>query len=208
MSNPREAAAYAAKLRQNGYNMVRLSPDRDLMSGAPADGEFNRERLDLLFRYIAELKKNGIYIEFDAMASGIGYSVGDSWDPREKRNFKYSIHWDENVKKNWLLGTRKILAETNPYTGTKLAEDPQLALVIGYNELEFGLTHNSGYGELRDQWIKFLKRKYRNRFENSPRHGARKPRAGRKTSATSPRSRTPTPTAGSTSARATPTNSA
>ena len=188
--------------------MVRLSPDRDLMSGAPADGEFNRERLDLLFRYIAELKKNGIYIEFDAMASGIGYSVGDSWDPREKRNFKYSIYWDENVKKNWLLGTRKILAETNPYTGTKLAEDPQLALVIGYNELEFGLTHNSGYGELRDQWIKFLKRKYRNRFENSPRHGARKPRAGRKTSATSPRSRTPTPTAGSTSARATPTNSA
>lgn len=165
MSNPREAAAYAAKLRQNGYNMVRLSPDRDLMSGAPADGEFNRERLDLLFRYIAELKKNGIYIEFDAMASGIGYSVGDSWDPRERRNFKYSIYWDENVKKNWLLGTRKILAETNPYTGTKLAEDPQLALVIGYNELEFGLTHNSGYGELRDQWIKFLKRKYRNRFE-------------------------------------------
>lgn len=104
MSNQKEAAAYAAKLRQNGYNMVRLSPDRDLMRGAKADGELNEKTLDLFFYYISELKKNGIYIEFDAMASGIGYSVGDSWDPREKRNFKYSIYSDDKVKKE--LGHR------------------------------------------------------------------------------------------------------
>ena len=165
MSNQKEAAAYAAKLRQNGYNMVRLSPDRDLMRGAKADGELNEKTLDLLFYYISELKKNGIYIEFDAMASGIGYSVGDSWDPREKRNFKYSIYSDDKVKKNWLTGTKKILTTVNPYTGTKLAEDPQLALVIGFNELEFGLSKHGTYTELREEWIKFLKRKYRNDFQ-------------------------------------------
>lgn len=165
MSNQKEAAAYAAKLRQNGYNMVRLSPDRDLMRGAKADGELNEKTLDLLFYYISELKKNGIYIEFDAMASGIGYSVGDSWDPREKRNFKYSIYSDDKVKKNWVTGTKKILTTVNPYTGTKLAEDPQLALVIGFNELEFGLSKHGTYTELREEWIKFLKRKYRNDFQ-------------------------------------------
>lgn len=165
MSNQKEAAAYAAKLRQNGYNMVRLSPDRDLMRGAKADGELNEKTLDLFFYYISELKKNGIYIEFDAMASGIGYSVGDSWDPREKRNFKYSIYSDDKVKKNWVTGTKKILTTVNPYTGTKLAEDPQLALVIGFNELEFGLSKHGTYTELREEWIKFLKRKYRNNFQ-------------------------------------------
>ena len=165
MSNQKEAAAYAAKLRQNGYNMVRLSPDRDLMRGAKADGELNEKTLDLFFYYISELKKNGIYIEFDAMASGIGYSVGDSWDPREKRNFKYSIYSDDKVKKNWVTGTKKILTTVNPYTGTKLAEDPQLALVIGFNELEFGLSKHGTYTELREEWIKFLKRKYRNDFQ-------------------------------------------
>lgn len=165
MSNQKEAAAYAAKLRQNGYNMVRLSPDRDLMRGAKADGELNEKTLDLFFNYISELKKNGIYIEFDAMASGIGYSVGDSWDPREKRNFKYSIYSDDKVKKNWVTGTKKILTTVNPYTGTKLAEDPQLALVIGFNELEFGLSKHGTYTELREEWIKFLKRKYRNDFQ-------------------------------------------
>lgn len=165
MSNQKEAAVYAAKLRQNGYNMVRLSPDRDLMRGAKADGELNEKTLDLFFYYISELKKNGIYIEFDAMASGIGYSVGDSWDPREKRNFKYSIYSDDKVKRNWVTGTKKILTTVNPYTGTKLAEDPQLALVIGFNELEFGLSKHGTYTELREEWIKFLKRKYRNDFQ-------------------------------------------
>ena len=165
VSNHEEAAVFAAKLRQNGYNMLRISPDRDLMHGAKADGEFNEKRLDLLFYYFYELKKNGIYIEFDAMASGIGYSIGDSWNPREKRNFKYSIYSDDKVKKNWLIGTKKILTTVNPYTGTKLAEDPQLALVIGYNELEFGLSKPGTYTELRGEWIKFLKRKYRNDFK-------------------------------------------
>lgn len=161
MSNNQEAAAYAATLRRNGYNMVRLSPDRDLMSGAKEDGVLNEKKLDLFFCFLSELKKNGIYVEFDAMASNIGYSIGDSWNPREKRNFKYSIYSDKNVKKNWLIGTRKILTTVNPYTGTKFAQDPQLALVIGYNELEFGLSRGGEYTELREQWIKFLKRKYR-----------------------------------------------
>lgn len=43
VSNHEEAAAFAAKLRQNGYNMLRISPDRDLMHGAKADGEFNEK---------------------------------------------------------------------------------------------------------------------------------------------------------------------
>lgn len=164
VKNKTDAENYAAALRRNGYNMVRLTPDRDLMKSPAGEGEFNPEVFDLFQYMVAQFKKNGIYIELDIMASPIGFNVGDSWNPAEKRNFKYSIYWDENVRKNWVAGMKKLLTTVNAYTKTKLAQDPQLALVICYNEQEFGLTHTHDYSHLRDKWIKFLKKKYRNKF--------------------------------------------
>ena len=158
-------AEYAEQLRMQGYNMVRFHYlDSILLSGSKADFEFNPKYLDMLDYFIFCLKQNGIYINFDAMASRIGYSHGYSWSakPGDDRKFKLDIHFSPEVRKNWETGVRKFLTRINPYTKTRLADDPVLALAVSFNEQEFAFTAGKDFSQARPEWQAFLKQRYGN----------------------------------------------
>ena len=155
---------YAKQLRMQGYNMVRFHYlDAVLMAGSDKDFQFNPKTLDQFDRFIYELKQNGIYVNFDAMASRIGWSHGYSWSakPGDMRNFKLDIYFNPEVRKNWENGMRALLTRVNPYTKTRLVDDPVLALAVSFNEQEFAFTSGKDFSQAKTEWIQFLKRRYK-----------------------------------------------
>lgn len=157
---------YARQLRLQGYNMARLHYlDSILMSRAKKALEFNPAVLDKFDYYVYCMKKNGIYLNLDAMCSLYGYDVGNTWAPdKSGRNFGYDIYFKESVRENWRQGVRKLLTRVNPYTKTRLAEDPVLAIVNGKNEQEFALMawqYPKKPHYMLPSWREFLKQRYR-----------------------------------------------
>lgn len=154
---------YAVQLRRQGFNMTRFHYlDATLMSDAKTDFAFRRDYLDMFDYFVYCLKREGVHINLDAMSSRIGYAAGWAWRAGEtdKRNFKFQIHFDPKVRENWFKGVEKLLTRVNPYTGTRLADDPVLALVVCFNEQEFAFTRPGDFSIARPRWKKFLETKY------------------------------------------------
>ncbi len=156
--------AWVDELARNGYNMIRPHfLDEGLMLEAKAPLEFNEKVWDN-FEYLVHLcKQRGIYIMFDAMTSWIGYTPGSIWSQEGRdslRSIKYRIAVDPAIRENWSKGVEKLLRHQNKYTGTRLAEDPVLAVVISYNEQEFGFYRTFREDLVAPLWREYLKRKY------------------------------------------------
>lgn len=75
---------------------------------------------------------------------------------------------------------KKLLTHVNPYTGTRLADDPVLAIVNGKNEQEFGFLRDQKPEVMKPHWLDFLKRRYGGSLENTTRHGERRQSPGTK----------------------------
>mgnify|MGYP002464144987 CR=1 FL=1 len=157
---------YARQLRLQGYNMARLHYlDSILMSKATKPLEFNASVLDRFDYYVYCMKKNGVYLNLDAMCSLYGYELGNTWYPDNSgRNFGYDIYFRENVRENWRKGVGKLLTHVNPYTKTRLVDDPVLAIVNGKNEQEFALMawkYPKKPHYMLPTWRAYLKQRYR-----------------------------------------------
>ena len=93
------------------------------------------------------------------MSSWTGYTTLSPWDPKVvgKSDFKYKIHFDPAVKKNWSDGVKKLFTRVNPYTKTRLIDDPVLAMIIGCKIIvKLLLTHFLGDLFLRNRFVKFI----------------------------------------------------
>ncbi len=164
-SDKKAIEEYADQLQRAGYNMIRLHyMDATLLMGAKKDYEFRPDILDRLDYFFAQLKKRGIYVNLDAMCSRIGYSHGYSWSagPGDNRSFKLDIHFNPSVRENWFKGVRKLLTHKNPYTGKSLAEDPLLAMIVGFNEQEFAFANGrpEALKQALPRWRAFLEKRY------------------------------------------------
>ena len=151
-----------AELRKNGYNMVRTHfLDAELLSAASKPLEFRRDYLERLDYFIYCMKKNGIYLNFDCMTSWIGYMPGAIWKNKDpEKSFKSRIYFDPAVRKNWRDGVEKLLTRVNPYTKTRLVDDPVLVMAVAFNEQEFGLWNKVDPALILPKWQGFLKDKY------------------------------------------------
>ena len=157
---------YVRQLRLAGYNMIRIHfLDEILLTKAEKDLDFNADYLDRFDFLVAECGRNGIYLNMDAMTSRLGYAKGKRWgwkdSPATPGNFKHEIYFSERVRQNWKEGVRKLFTHKNPYTGKRLVDDPVLAMVVGFNEQEFGLSSCSDYNGFLPLWKEFLKKKYK-----------------------------------------------
>ena len=157
---------YVRQLRLAGYNMIRIHfLDEILLTKAEKDLDFNADYLDRFDFLVAECGRNGIYLNMDAMTSRLGYAKGKRWgwkgSPATPGDFKHEIYFSERVRQNWKEGVRKLFTHKNPYTGKRLVDDPVLAMVVGFNEQEFGLSSCSDYNGFLPLWKEFLKKKYK-----------------------------------------------
>ena len=157
---------YAQQLRRAGYNMVRIHYlDDFLLYQAKTDFDFNPKVLDMFDYMVYEFGKNGIYINLDCMSNRLGYSkgvrTGSRKNPPTPGFYKRDILFSKEIRENWKTGVKKVLTHKNPYTQKSLLEDPTLALVVGYNEQEFGLTKSADFKEFTPKWQEYLRRKYK-----------------------------------------------
>lgn len=167
------AEKVAARLAKNGVNVVRfhnLDGDyaRDSLIDFKQTGSchFDAEHLDILDYFIAQLKKQGIYIV-------MGLKVNRTLLPADgapegtklsKRTDRFSRAWIES-QKEW---ARELLTHVNPYTGTTLAEDPAVVSVELNNESSLlfenlnwiANLHPDMMNELTSLWNEWLKQKY------------------------------------------------
>lgn len=158
-----QIAEYARQLRLHGYNLTRLHYlDSVLLKDGKQDFEFNPEMLDRFDYLVKCLKENNIYLNLDAMSSPLGYGAGNPWSPDpKKRSFKFDIYFSGNVKENWKQGVKKLLTRVNPYTKTRLVDEPVLAMMTGFNEQEFAFFKDEPNRQLMaPYWQRFLERKY------------------------------------------------
>ena len=160
----KDLARHARFLAKRGVNMVRfhcnITPTNDdLMSIDDGDR-------DGLWRGIAAMKKEGIYVTYSPYWAGparVKPSMG-VLDTGGAGNWGL-LFFDPKLQaayKNWL---RRVLTEKNPYTGVPLAQEPALAIIEIQNEdsLLFWTSQNikgSAKKELRRQFGEFASKKY------------------------------------------------
>lgn len=177
----REIREYAAALARQGYNLVRFHFLDQMLQGSgrapalknPSAGEYvlpqAKEEIRFLprsldnFHYlVAELRKNGVYINLDAMTSYIGYDNGRNGARDKKGAFMTKIQMFVNpmFRRNWKAGVDALFSAVNPYTGLSLKEDPAVVLVSCLNEQEVLTSYRDYSAPFHPAWIRFLKGKY------------------------------------------------
>lgn len=129
-------AKYARLMRRQGYNSIRVIVSEYLFGHylgknengkMTSDGFYNAERLDKFDRFMAEIKKNGIYVYLATSSSTVPLGSQNDFKPAllsgdpEKRAF---------IKEAMV----KLLTRVNPYTGVALKDDPMVVVYEYVNE--------------------------------------------------------------------------
>jgi cellulase (glycosyl hydrolase family 5) len=151
----------AQMISAQGYNLVRLMGLADyLVSQSLIDERFHKEslnRFDLLIYY---LKKNGIYVYLDIASL---YRAFHKYNPDKKleNHIKNRIFFDRESRLHWLNGFSMIMLHMNKYTGTRLVDDPVIALLLFYNEQGIRLRRGENLPFFLPAWRTWLKKKYK-----------------------------------------------
>ncbi|MBI4979021.1 MAG: hypothetical protein HZC28_16195 [Spirochaetes bacterium] len=178
----------AEAIYRQGYNMVRLHFLDQYLSGQTVNtwgktlsreaqdafdarldaGEttYLPERMERIDRFVAALKKRGIYLYIDAMTSWAGLYPANCWyDNNGVPSLKPRMFYDDRIRKHYHHAVRMLFNHTNAYTGTTLAADPQVVMVLGFNEIttdvesykKFSTAVQTG---LLPKWRAFLASKF------------------------------------------------
>ncbi len=176
-----DAEKIAARMAKFGINIVRFHhmdmspfPDGIRARNVPHTRDLDPEALDRLDYLIAQLKRNGIYVNLNLLVSrpfnasdGLPKEIEQmGWKERHIVGFFYEPCLE--LQKEY---ARKLLTHRNSYTGLTYAEDPVVAFVEINNEN--GLIHAWLGGdvdqlpevfrrELQRQWNAWLKARYGN----------------------------------------------
>ncbi len=150
-----EIDAFADALRNQGYNLVRIHGLNALLMDASRgwDGTLPAKPQDIpvlpdaekrLHWFVHALRQRGIHLYLDLCTFINGWHSGDVWIGggiainRKEGLTRYCtrfIDGDPAVRANWRAGVLRVMTARNPYTGLRLADDPCVAFILGYNEL-------------------------------------------------------------------------
>lgn len=182
-SRPADAGKFAARLHKLGFNCVRLhhmdaawanpnifGQDRD--NYALSNAKVSPGSLNLLDSTVAQLKKNGVYVDLNLHVARSPMAA-DGFPDAEKlpEMGKVVAYFDPQfivMQKDY---ARQLLNHRNAYTGMKWADDPVVALVELNNEDTLVGQAWSGVLQnlpphyrttLADGWNSFLKARYTN----------------------------------------------
>lgn len=152
---------YASRVREQGYNLVRIKLDYLKSHKYEAQKEDFYEATDFLLN---ELRKNGVYYHFilGTYDDGRkGYKYGDHNDLK-----LYIMLGDKQSFDNWKKNTIELLSHVNKYTGVTYKDDKALLCVEYYNELTNSIARlNRQKPETRKmglaRFIAYLKQKYK-----------------------------------------------
>jgi hypothetical protein len=151
-----KALFIAGRLRKMGFNLVRFHhidnpwSQGSLFVQGQDTRHFNPTTLDRLDKFIAELKKNGVYVNMNLHVSRTFNSKDGVADADSIPNFCKGVTiFDPQLIELQKEYARQLLTHTNSYTGLALTNDPVMAMVEIINE-------NSLYRMWRDDKLKPL----------------------------------------------------
>lgn len=155
---------HARFLAKRGINMVRFHSNITPTNSNLMD--IDRADRDHLWRGVAAMKKEGIYVTYSPYWAGparVKPSMG-ILDAGGAGNWGL-LFFDRKLQEAYKHWLKLVLAETNTYTGIPLAQDPALAIIQIQNEdsLLFWTSQaikGAARKELRRQFGGFLARKY------------------------------------------------
>ncbi|HWX18346.1 MAG TPA: hypothetical protein VN578_00440 [Candidatus Binatia bacterium] len=157
-------ARHARFLAKRGINMVRFHGN--ITPGGNDLSAIDRVDRDRLWKEVAAMKKEGIYVTYSPYWAGASRAKPAMGYLDDGGNHNWGLlFFDPKLRqayKNWL---RQVLTEKNPYTGVPLAQDPALAIIQIQNEdsLLFWTTQGikgAARQELRRQFGAFAVKKY------------------------------------------------
>lgn len=163
-----DAPRIAARLAKLGVNIIRLhhmdytwSPGS--LMNYPANDAIRADNLDRLDFFVAELKKQGIYVNLNLHVSRTYPGTPEAFD-FSKGLDQFYPPYVERFKRY----ARDLITHRNPYTGSTYAEEPAVAVIEVNNENTLGMFSpiriaslpEPFAGELKKQWIAWLKARY------------------------------------------------
>ena len=125
---------HAAFLARRGVNMVRFHGHFNPQGGNIMEPD--PDQLDKCWRMVAAMKKEGIYSTVSPYW-GTHAKVQKGWNIEGLNpgdNLPGVLFWNEKLQAAYKSWMKKLLTETNPYTGIPLAKDPALAVIQLQNE--------------------------------------------------------------------------
>lgn len=163
MSKP-EIEEYAEAIRLRGFNMVRIqAPDGALTgkNGYPKKSLTLREAtlprtmeelpIDKTFAdrwdyFVACLRKRNIYLLPDIA------STRTSWTAATVEfDVKTGLLFRKDYRENWRAGFHYMMKHRNPYTGTRMVDDPMIVGITLFNEQD---NQKNYWNELNPYWQK------------------------------------------------------
>lgn len=174
-----QAERTAARLARFGFNMVRLSAmdlplswkcglfDDERNHKSNSTQYLSPEYLDKLDYLVYQLKKKGIYIQFD-LFSMREFEKGDGITDDTCNN---ATEFNQRLIELQKKYAHDLFMHFNPYTKSKYADEPTIALIDIVNERSlFWIGSHSCYilskgymDELTSKWNEWLTKKYTNR---------------------------------------------
>lgn len=152
-----KAAAIAARMRKMGINLVRFHHLENNWSGddgcifryAQGTRQLNATTHDRLEYFIAQLKRNGIYVNMNLNVSRVFKEADGVRGADSLPEFAKAVTlFDPFLQQLQREYAQQVLTHVNPYTGLPLGQDPVLAMVEMNNE-------NTLYGSWKDNALRF-----------------------------------------------------
>ena len=165
----------ADAIAAQGYNLIRVHylntyligykihnrPHRTIaQAGLPQTAEeipFDPGNMDRFDYLVKCFKDRGIYLNIDLM-NRPGYSMAYLEGPDELT--KNQLMFDPKFRKHWEVAVNYLMNRENPYTGTKLKDEPAVAFVNFFNEQDFRLGNSKEIESFRKPFTAWLRAKY------------------------------------------------
>ncbi len=154
-------ADYAKQIRLAGYNAIRIN--FDYIRAYQSKDKFE-ENLDLVDFYMAEMKKNGIYVHYTIGWNNFGLNPKDYPEMRDAMKMSCVMN-KPDVLAAWKKWAEFHLNHVNPYTKLALKDDPQIIQVEYFNELSISRGRIERMPDDGREWVlnkfhNWLKEKY------------------------------------------------
>ncbi|MEI6519789.1 MAG: hypothetical protein WCO98_07080 [bacterium] len=169
-----QADLLAERLVRSGYNTIRIHHyESELIDRAAANSyTLRQDSLDQLDYLISAFKKRGIYITTDLFVSR-PVAAKEIWEGAAgdvgMDNFKMAILVNDKAYNNYCKFALELMNHKNPYTETRLAEDPTLAWINLINEGNagnfLGRCSDNVNKDWQAAWNKWLLKNYPNRVD-------------------------------------------
>jgi hypothetical protein len=133
--SPDELRRHVRFLARMGVNMVRLHAQICPPGPNAKVTDVNEKEIDGLWRFVAEAKKQGIYVTISPYWANI--TDASKWGIEGHNapgNLNGLLFFDETLQKGYQAWASALFARPNPYTNIPLAKDPAVAIIQVQNE--------------------------------------------------------------------------